>query len=80
MNPSAEGAVENSHEIPTKFNNSLYEWVTLEDFKLPENALMVSKDCYVGQGLLDGSLKLGKFHAKDQKLFVSHLGEEKEIM
>jgi len=84
LNPSAEvaatGAVGNSHEIPTKFGNSLYEWVTLEDFKLPENALMASKDAYVGRGLLDGSLKLGKFHAKDQKLFVSHLGEEKEIL
>lgn len=80
---AANGVVENSHEIPTKVGKPIYEWVPLDSKKVPENALLAAKDhgnaVYVGRGMLDGSIRLGKYHAKYEQLFVSHLGEEKEI-
>lgn len=89
LGPVAEGAakevVQNSHEIPTKVGKPVYEWVPLDmETKLvPENALLAAKDrgnpVYVGRGMLDGSIRLGKYHEKYGKLFVSHLGEEKEL-
>jgi len=78
-------AVDNSHEIPTTVGKPIYEWVPLENnkAKLPSHALVACKDhgnpVYVARGLLDGSIRLGKFHAKYETLFVSHLGKEAEV-
>ena len=80
---AAKEVVENSHEIPTTVGKPIYEWVPLDKKKVPENALLAAKDhgnaVYVGRGMLDGSIRLGKYHAKYEQLFVSHLAEEKEI-
>jgi len=80
---AAKDVVQNSHEILTKVGKPAYEWVPLDSKKVPENALLAAKDhgnaVYVGRGLLDGSIRLGKYHAKYETLYVSHLGEEKEV-
>ena len=76
-------AFENYHEIPDKVGKPIYEWVCVDGKKVPDNALYAAKDfgndVYVGRGTLDGSVRWGKYHAKNERLFVSNLGEDKEI-
>jgi len=81
----ANEAVVGSHEIPTTVGKPIYEWVPINNKeKLPENALLAAKDhgnaVYVGRGVLDGKIRLGKYHAKYQKLFISHQGKEEEVL
>lgn len=80
----AKEAVGSSHEIPTKDLNAIYEWVPLDDkTKLPGGAFLAAKDhgnaVYVARGILDGKIRLGKYHAKYQTLFIAHNGKEEEV-
>jgi len=81
----AQETVVGSHEIPTQAGKPIYEWIPVDNkAKLPENALLAAKDhgnaVYVGRGVLDGKIRLGKYHAKYQKLFISHKGKEEEVL
>ena len=77
-------AVQSHQEIPTRVGKPIYEWLPLDDkTKLPEHALLAGKDhdnaVFVGRGVLDGSIRLGKYHRKYQGLFVAHNGKEEEV-
>merc|ERR1712179_621335 len=75
----AKDAVKGHQEIPTRAGKPIYEWVPLDDkTKLPEHALLAGTDqenaLFVGRGVLDGSIRLGKYHRKYQGLFVAEDG------
>lgn len=82
----AQAAVEGSHEIPTKDRKQIYEWVPMDTFEMPENALPAAKDhsddwnVYVARAELDGKIRSGKAHIGYEKVYVAYLGEEKEII
>merc|ERR1719153_2016851 len=80
----AKDAVRGHQEIPTRTGKPIYEWLPLDDkTKLPEHALLAGTDqenaLFVGRGVLDGSIRLGKYHRKYQGLFVAHNGKEVEV-
>jgi len=61
-------------------HHEIYEWIPLDDkSKLPEHALLAGKDqendVFVGRGVVDGSIRLGKYHSK----YVAHNGKEEEV-
>merc|ERR1711970_482856 len=69
----ANEAVVGSHEIPTTVGKPIYEWVPINNKeKLPENALLAAKDhgnaVYVGRGVLDGKIRLGKYQGKEEEV------------
>jgi len=80
----AKDTVKSNQEIPTRVGKPIYEWLPLDDkTKLPEHALLAGTDqentLFVGRGVLDGSIRLGKYHRKYQGLFVAHNGKEVEV-
>jgi len=80
----ANETVQSYQEIPTKVGKPIYEWFPLNDkTKWPEHALLAGKDhdnaVFVGRGVLDGSIRLGKYHRKFGGLFVAHNGKEEEV-
>merc|ERR1711909_106274 len=65
-------------------HHEIYEWIPLDDkSKLPEHALLAGKDqendVFVGRGVVDGSIRLGKYHSKYGGLYVAHNGKEEEV-
>jgi len=81
----AKDTVQSNQEIPTRVGKPIYEWLPLDDKrKLPEHALLAGKDhdnaVFVGRGVLDGSIRLGKYHRKYGKLFVPHNSKEVEVL
>jgi len=82
----AQAAVEGSHMIPTKDRKQVYEWVPMEGFEMPENALPGAMDhssnfnVYIARAELDGHIRSGKVHIGYEKVYVALDGEEKEIV
>jgi len=82
----AETAVEASHTVPTKDKKKLYEWVPMQGFDMPKNALPAAKDhkdyynVYVARAEVDGDIRSGKAHTDYKKVYIAHEGKEKEII
>ena len=64
----------------------LYEWVPVNSWVLPENAVPSAKDnsdtwnVFVGRASLHGKIRLAKVHIGYKKLYVAHCGKEEEII
>jgi len=82
----AQTAVEASHTIPTKDRKQLYEWVPMQGYDMPDNALPAAKDhssefnVYVARAEFEGHIRSGKVHADYKKVYIALDGEEKEII
>merc|ERR1711875_71341 len=59
-----------------KNGSPIYEWVPMDSWDMPENAVPAGKDhsdtdnIYLGRVKLDGKLRFGKVHSDYQKVYV----------
>ena len=59
----AESALEASHEIPTKDKKLIYEWVPMDNFDIPENAIPGAMDfsddynVFIARAEIDGHIR-----------------------
>ena len=64
----AESALEASHEVPTKDKKLIYEWVPMDHFDIPENAIPGAKDhsseynVYIARAEIDGHIRERSIH------------------
>jgi len=69
-----------------KNGKPIYEWVPVDDWELPENAVPAGRDhsqtdnIYLGRVKLDGKIRFGKVHTDYQKVYVADIDGEKEII
>jgi len=71
--------------LAIKNGNPIYEWVPVDSWELPENALPASKDhsstynVFLARVKLDGKLRFGKAHIGYKAVFVPDIDGEKEV-
>jgi len=78
------GLFEGMEDEAAQIHHEIYDWIPLDDkSKLPVHALVAGKDqendVFVGRGVVDGGILIGKYHSKYGGLYVGHNGKEEEV-